>query len=141
MQNKSAQQQGQIQERRIILGKFDLQWTHGSNEEDLCLFCFIIANNGYPCGSNAVFPVTAFMAFHLKSDSGVKFQMWFILLVVWMVEAAHFSGVWTVCVKSSLVKHLLHILLHLYNQGALGWSCNVSWCFVCIHNNWYYQSS
>lgn len=62
-------------ERRIILGKFDLQWTHGSNEEDPCLFCCIIANNGYPCGSNAVFPATAFMALHLKSDSGVKFQM------------------------------------------------------------------
>lgn len=37
--------------------------------------CGVIANNGYPCGSIAVFPVTAFMVLHLKSDSGVSFQM------------------------------------------------------------------
>lgn len=53
--------------------------------------CGVIANNGYPWGSIAVFPATAFMMLHLKSNSGVRFQMWFILLVVRMVETVHIS--------------------------------------------------
>lgn len=55
-----------------------------------CLFCCVIANSGYPYRSTAVFSVTVFMVLHLKSDCGVRFQMWFISLVVWMVGTVHF---------------------------------------------------
>ena len=47
-------------------GTADLQQTNGSNGKDLCLFCYVIANNGYSGGSIAVFPATAFLVLHLK---------------------------------------------------------------------------
>lgn len=56
MHNRPAQQQRQSQGQRIILGTSDLLQANRSNEKDLCFFCCVIANNGYPCGSIAIFP-------------------------------------------------------------------------------------
>ena len=76
MHDRPAQHQRQIQGKGIVRGTSDLQQTNRSNEKDLCFFCCVMANNGHPCGSIALIPVTAFMAgVLLQSDSGVRLQM------------------------------------------------------------------